>query len=116
MKIKIKKTVTATIDTSIERDRIKKAFTSKHDLKIAAKLYELMDMIEKQEWEKALKTVDGKWWRSYDTVAGCPRLEFIGMLFNNKSTMQDVFSHHASYLDLIYCFCARKSGFCARKS
>lgn len=111
MKLKIKKTVVATIDTSIERARIKKAFTSKHELKIAAKLNELMDLVENQEWGKARLMIEGKWWKSYDTVEGCPRLEFIGMLFNKESRIQDVFSYNASYIDLIYSFTERKSDY-----
>ena len=98
MKLKITQIKEAIIDTTDERKRIKKVFKDKQDKTTREKLYKLMDLIEKGEWEKALKEVDGKWWSGYDRNVHCPRLEFIGFINDKNYT----FGSTASYLDLIW--------------
>ena len=95
MKLKLTKTATLEFDTAIERKRIAKAF--KHDKETREKLYEIMDLVEKQEWSKALGLLQGKWWKGYDKKLECSRLEFVGMICHNSP----FFENHISYIDII---------------
>jgi len=77
MKLKITKTYTGYMDTSLERKRIDEAF--KDTPKVRAKLHEFMDAFEAMDWTKAEKLMDSKWWKGYDTKEGCPRKEYLGL-------------------------------------
>ena len=100
MKISIQKTASVTIDTSIERRRIDNAFTCKGDNVPRQKLHKLMDLIEAENWKGAHKELRSKWWRGYDDKAGCPRLEFVGLI----EIHSPFFEHHITYDDLINSF------------
>ena len=84
-----------TIDTSKERKRISKAFRSKYHKETKKKLTKLMDLIEGQEWEKAMEELCGKWWKGYDEKGEHPRLEFVGMLNKVES------GRWVTYTDLV---------------
>lgn len=95
MKITIEKTAQATIDTSQERKRINKCF--KKDEITRQKLHQLIDLVENEEWEKAVTELEGEWWQGRDEEYECPRLEFIGML----EVRSPFFSPCITYVDLI---------------
>ena len=95
MKITIEKTAQITIDTSVERKRINKAF--KDDKITRQKLHELMDLIENEQWEKAGQELEGSWWQGRDEKLECPRLEFVGMIHSDSP----FFSSWITYEDLI---------------
>lgn len=86
----LRKTEILPFDTNMERKRIKKAF--KDDPVTQKKLYELMDLVEKQDWQKAIKVLQSKWWMGRDKKYECSRYEFIGYLTDNWEM---------GYLDLI---------------
>jgi len=100
MKIQIQKTVQTIIDTGFERKRIKKAFAK--DKVTQKKLNKLMDLVEAQDWNKALKELQSKWWQGRDKECECPRYEFLGMLDPDRNG--GVFNSWASYGDLILAF------------
>ena len=102
MKLVIQKTFTATIDTSTERERIRKSFAD--DEQTQSKLNRLMDAIENQDWQGARKQLESKWWHGRDKKHECPRVEFIGHLFKYTEPLPDGFDFHASYMDLVYRF------------
>ena len=39
-----------------------------------------MDLIESQQWKKAYKVLDSKWWNDYDEKDECARGEYIGLV------------------------------------
>lgn len=101
MKLIIEKTCRSVIDTSRERARIKKAF--RNEKTIRDKLSFLIDVIEARDWERAGKIIEGRWWQGYDHKAGCPRCEYIGLLYNfDCKEDSPAFSHSASYIDLVW--------------
>ena len=91
MKMTLTKTEVLEFDTKVERKRIAKAFND--DKETQTKLNELMDLVEKQDWKTAVKTLKGKWWKGSDKNMECSRYEFIGLLGGDRPWM--------SYLDLI---------------
>jgi hypothetical protein len=99
MKIKIRKTCTAVIDTAPERERIRKAF--RDDPTTLAKLNRLMDAIESQNWKEADRQLRSKWWRGRDRQMECPRIEFVGAVFK---TPVFGFDYHSSYADIVSSF------------
>jgi len=103
VKIVIEKKAQATIDTGYERTRIRKCFGKKKDKETLFRLLQLMDAVESLNWQKAKKLIEGKWWRGRDKECECPRLEFIGTVFN-RDDVPELFSHHSSYIELIYSF------------
>ncbi|MFA5312752.1 MAG: hypothetical protein WC375_05435 [Methanomassiliicoccales archaeon] len=107
MIFKITKTCIGTIDTSIERKRILKAF--KNDPETKEELTKLMDAIESQNWELAEKLLNSKWWQGQDEKRECPRYEFIGFLnvtnITDQSRPANGFSMDGSYADLVFAMC-----------
>lgn len=76
MELKVKKTVTAKIDTALERKRIKEGWdegTQEYD-----RLNTLMDHIEGCNWKAAYEELSSDWWKEKDEELECSRLEFIG--------------------------------------
>ena len=102
MKLTVQKTYTAIIDTFYERERINKAF--QNDPTAKKKLLRLIDFVERQEWEKAKKLLESKWFRGRDSELGCPREEFVGMLFNRIGEVPVGFDSLVSYSHLVNAF------------
>lgn len=98
MKMILQKTVELEIDTDIERKRIDVAFKNETDSTTREKLHELMDLIEKQDWNGAKLFIESKWWQGYDNNDECPRLEFIGWIHHQSP----FFNNNLSYIDIIY--------------
>lgn len=98
MKFEIVKTSRGCIDTSFERHRIKEAFDDRPD--IAEKLNKLMDLVEACKWEEADRELHTPFWKGYDTQAGCPTAEFIGLCFDVGEQPRG-FNNFFSYIDLI---------------
>jgi len=78
MKLTIEKRFEFVVDTSTERERIKKAFKNKKETQ--AKLNMLMDYVEAGDWQKAKAELNSEWWDGYDSKDECPRLEYIGII------------------------------------
>ena len=98
MKMSITKNATLEFDTAVERKSINKSFRGKHYVETRQKLLKLMDLIESQQWKKAAKELDGKWWSGRDEKMECPRLEFVGTIRN----MSPFFSSWMSYADVVF--------------
>jgi hypothetical protein len=86
-------------DTNSERDRIKAAFSDHKDPMVKQKLLELIDMVEKTEWQKAYEelTLNNGWWQGYDDEDECPRLEYVGTVKHNSLFL----NRHTTYYELI---------------
>ena len=97
MKMIIQKTACLEIDTDIEKARINKAFKSKKDEENREHLLKLMDLIEEQKWEEAVKELKEEWWDGRDEKRECPRLEFIGCVHHDSP----FFDRWISYTDLV---------------
>jgi hypothetical protein len=104
MIFKITKTCVGTIDTSIERKRILKAF--KNEPETRKELTKLMDAIESQNWKLAEKLLNSKWWQGQDEKRECSRYEFIGSLnvvdVIDHSIPASGFNIGSSYADLVF--------------
>jgi hypothetical protein len=98
MKMTIQRTASLDLDISEERKRIDKCFKGRSDNSLNNNLHHLMDLIEKQEWNKAKEEIEGEWWCGYDTDRECPRLEYIGMVKPNSR----FFDPWLTYIDVVY--------------
>ena len=90
MKMKMKRTLNFTLDTAKERKRIRKCFRGE-ELK---RLNQFMDAFESWDMKKACELLHDKWWQGYSDKAGCPRMEFIGLVHHEH------FANFMSYGDL----------------
>jgi len=101
MRITFEKHGLATFDTDEERKRIKTAFYGRKYAKTKKMLDLLLDAVEACEWNKARRMLDGEWWQGYDDGCGCPRIEFVGHLWNDPFKVPPLFKVDTSYADLV---------------
>ena len=108
MKITIEKKALLTIDTSIERKRINKAWGKNTETR--TKLNRFMDFVEKCDWERAGKELESKWWKGRDKKLECDRMEFIGFLADGLKP-SPYFDRNATYSDLVWAMCNLKENY-----
>lgn len=94
MKITIETKFSFTVDTSIERARIRHTFDGQPD--IQQHLNELLDLVEAQEWKTAEAVLESVWW----SREGENNKDHIGVVVDGNDL--PVLANYGNYSDLIH--------------